>query len=215
MVIVILYFVVIIGWGTISDYKPDDITNLEIPGSAKAISLSDSVFTFLTWNVGYCDLGAEMDFFYDGGESVRPTLDQVKNYTTGVIQFLQTVDSIDFIFLQKVDKNSVRTAGQDETEMIRSAMPLFASSFGTNYNVQFVPLPFFSPPGKVKMGQMVFSKYQPMESQRYFYHSAYAWQKRLFMPDRCFVSSRYSLLNGKELVVINTIIWHTMRVKIR
>jgi endonuclease/exonuclease/phosphatase family metal-dependent hydrolase len=204
LIVVALYFILIIGWGTISDYRPDDISDLEIQGSTKAISLSDSIFTFLTWNVGYCGLGAEMDFFYDGGESVRPTPEQIKKYTTGVIQLLQSLDSIDFIFLQEVDKNSARTKGQDETEMIRNAMPLFASSFGINYNVQFVPLPFFNPLGKVKMGQMVLSKYQPSESQRYSYHSAYAWPKRLFMLDRCFILSRFKLLNGKDLVVLNT-----------
>jgi len=204
VVLVALYFVVIIAWGTITDYQPDDITNLEIQGNAKKLPVIDSTFTFLTWNVGYCGLGAEMDFFYDGGKSVRPSTERVKKYTAGVIHFIQSVDSLDFIFLQEVDKNSARTGRQDETEMVRNAMPSFASSFGINYNVQFVPLPFFNPLGKVEMGQMILSKYQPVESQRYSYHSSYAWPKRLFMLDRCFVLSRIKLQNGKELVLMNT-----------
>jgi endonuclease/exonuclease/phosphatase family metal-dependent hydrolase len=204
VVLVALYFVGIIGFGTVTDYQPDDITNLEILGNVNNSPVTDSTFTFLTWNLGYCGLGAEMDFFYDGGKSVRPSPKLVKKYTAGVIQFIQSVDSLDYIFLQEVDKNSARTNRQDETEMIRSAMPSFDSSFGINYNVQFVPLPFFNPLGKVEMGQMILSKYQPLESQRYSYHSAYAWPKRLFMLDRCFVLSRFKLQNGKELVLMNT-----------
>ena len=204
VVLVVLYFVVIITWATITDYRPDSITKLDIKGNARIDAIADSVITFLSWNIGYGGLGAEMDFFYDGGESVRPTPVQVKKYTTGFIRFIQSVDSLDFIILQEVEKKSARTGHQDETEMVRNAMPSYASSFGINYNVQFVPLPFLNPLGKVKMGQMVLSKYQPAESQRYSYHSAYAWPKRLFMLDRCFVLSRFKLQNDKELVLINT-----------
>ena len=204
VVLVALYFVVVIIWGSITDYQPDDITTLEVQGNAKKLPSTDSTFTFLTWNIGYGGLGAEMDFFYDGGESVRPSPGRVKKYTQGILQFIQSNDSIDFIFLQEVDKNSARTGRLDETKMIRNAMPTFATSFGINYNVQFVPLPFFNPLGKIEMGQMTLSKYQPVESQRYSYHSAYSWPKRLFMLDRCFVLSRFKLQNGKELVLMNT-----------
>ncbi len=204
VILAALYFVVIISWAAITDYQPKDITQLEIQGNAKTALLIDSTFTFLTWNVGYGGLGAEMDFFYDGGESVRPTPEQVKKYTTGIIQFIQSVDSVDFIFLQEVDKNSDRTYRQDETEMIRNAMSSYATSVGINYNVQFVPLPFSNPLGKIEMGQLILSKYKPIESQRYSYHSAYAWPKRLFMLDRCFVLSRFKLQSGKELVLMNT-----------
>ena len=149
-------------------------------------------------------VGGRNGFFYDGGESVRPTPDKVKKYTDGVVHFIQSVDSVDFIFLQEVDKNSARTRGQDEAEIVRNALPSYATSFGINYNVQFVPVPFFNPLGKVKMGQMILSKYQPAEALRYSYHSAYAWPKRLFMLNRCFVLSRFKLPTGKDLVVINT-----------
>ena len=135
---------------------------------------------------------------------VRPTPDRVKKYTTGVLDFLQSVDSLDFIFLQEADKNSSRTRKQDETKLISEKMPGFATSFGTNYKVKFVPLPFTNPLGKVEMGQMILSKYQPESSQRYSYFSAYSWPKRLFMLDRCFVVSRFNLENGKELVLMNT-----------
>ncbi len=32
----------------------------------------------MIWNIGYCGLDASMDFFYDGGEQVRPSEEKVK-----------------------------------------------------------------------------------------------------------------------------------------
>ncbi len=199
-----LYLAVIIVIATITDYKPEEITRLELNKDSNPEILSDSTFTFISWNIGFCGLGAEMDFFYDGGKMVRPTKPLVEKYTAGVLNYLQSVDSVDFVFLQEVDKNSARTGGQNEIEMIRTALPDCVSSFGTNYKVSFVPLPFTNPLGKVEMGQMNLSKKQPVSSERYSYFSAYAWPKRLFMLDRCFVVSRFQLGNGKELVVMNT-----------
>ncbi len=204
LVFIALYLAVIIVWGTVSDYRPDDMTELEISRNPVSVNLSDSTFTLLSWNIGFCGLGAEMDFFYDGGKMVQPTKQLIEKYTNGVLDYLQSLNGIDFIFLQEVDKNSARTRKQDETEMIQTALPKYASSFGTSYNVQFVPLPFTNPLGKVEMGQINLSKYQPESSQRYSFFSAYAWPKRLFMLDRCFVVSRFKLDNGKELVLMNT-----------
>ncbi len=204
VVFVVLYLAIIIIWGTLTDYQPEDVTELKMEGNSFSGELVDSTFSFLSWNIGFCGLGAEMDFFYDGGEMVRPTKQLIDKYTNGILDYLQLVDSIDFILLQEVDKNSARTRKQDETKLIQEALSGFSSSYGINYNVQFVPLPFTNPLGKVEMGQVNLSKFQPISSQRVSFHSAYAWPKRLFMLDRCFVVSRYDLDNGKDLVLMNT-----------
>jgi endonuclease/exonuclease/phosphatase family metal-dependent hydrolase len=204
IVLIVIYLGGIILFGTINDYKPDDVTDLKIAGNGSEEEISDSVCTFLSWNIGYGGLGAEMDFFYDGGEMVHPTDALVKKYTTGILNFLTSSDSIDFILLQEVDKNSARTGGQNEIERIKNTLNTYSFSFGLNYKVFFVPLPFTNPLGKVEMGQMNLSGYKSMDSKRYSFFSAYAWPKRLFMLDRCFVVSRFRLKNGKELVVMNT-----------
>jgi len=204
IVFVALYLAVIIVWGSLTDYQPEDITELEISGNPVSSNLTDTTFTLLSWNIGFCGLGAEMDFFYDGGEMVRPTEQLIEKYTNGVLDYLQSVDSLDFILLQEVDKNSARTNKQDETQLIQETLSDFGSSYGINYNVKFVPLPFTNPLGKVEMGQVNLTKFQPESSQRYSFFSAYAWPKRLFMLDRCFVVSRFKLGNGKDLVIMNT-----------
>lgn len=204
IVLIVIYLSGIILLGTIYDYKPEDVTDLNISGNGFGEQISDSVFTFLSWNIGYAGLGAEMDFFYDGGEMVHPTKERVEKYTGGILNFLKSNDSIDFILLQEVDKNSARTGKQDERELIKNTLSSYSYSFGLNYKVFFVPLPFTNPLGKVEMGQMNFSGYKPLDSKRYSFFSAYAWPKRLFMLDRCFVVSRFLLKSGKELVVLNT-----------
>ena len=198
------YLAIIILIGTLTDYKPDEVTEIETHCKTSTGNVADSTFTFISWNIGFCGLGAEMDFFYDGGKMVRPSPDMVKKYTSGVLDFLKSNDSIDFFFLQEVDKNSARTGKQDETKLIAEEMPNHCSSYGSNYKVQFVPVPFINPLGKVEMGQMILSKYAPENAQRYSYFSAYAWPKRLFMLDRCFIVSRFNLSNGKQLVLLNT-----------
>ncbi len=204
LVLITTYLGVIILVGTITDYRPKPVIKLDVSGNGISGEIPDSTFTFLSWNIGYCGLGAEMDFFYDGGTKVHPEPRLVNKYTSGVLDFLQSLDSVDFIFLQEVDKNSARTDRQDETKLVENAMSSYAKSYGTNYDVWFVPIPFTRPLGKVEMGQMTLSRYQPAEAFRYSYFSKYPWPKRLFMLDRCFLVSKFPLSNGKELVVFNT-----------
>ncbi len=202
--VIVLYLVFIILVGVFTDYHPAEVTELEVSGKQENTEILDSTLTFLTWNIGYAGLGAEMDFFYDGGKMVRPTRNQIEKYTVGILDYLELTDSIDFILLQEVDRESSRTKFQDELSMALGILTGHSSSFGYNYKVQFVPVPLTNPLGKVEMGQATFSEYFPISSQRYSYYSAYAWPKRLFMLDRCFLVSRFHLPNGKELVVINT-----------
>ena len=48
-----------------------------------------------------------------------------------------------------------------------------------------------------------FSKYQSKESTRYQLPGTLGWPNRLFLLDRCVLSSRYTLKDGKDLVVMN------------
>jgi len=59
---------------TITDYKPEPIEIIVEKGSNGGITnLQQNTFSLINWNIGYAGLGQEMDFFYDGGEGVRPT----------------------------------------------------------------------------------------------------------------------------------------------
>jgi endonuclease/exonuclease/phosphatase family metal-dependent hydrolase len=158
----------------------------------------------LTWNIGYCGLDRDMDFFYDGGTKVMtPRINCLENLEA-IKKFLSSNDSIDFFLIQEIDRNSKRSYHFDEYDTIRKVLEDYHPFFATNYKVSFVPVPPASPMGKVLSGIALFSKQQPSSSVRYAFPGQYGFPKQLFMLDRCFMVNRYLLNNGKELLVINT-----------
>ncbi|MBT3387853.1 MAG: endonuclease, partial [Desulfobacula sp.] len=65
--ILVLVFVGLIGYATLSDYQPDPTAVVFEKQDAKAISTQKN-YKLLIWNIGYGGLGRDMDFFYDGGK---------------------------------------------------------------------------------------------------------------------------------------------------
>ena len=62
IILLILGFAGIIVYALITDYKPE--IKVELYESDKPDKLSDtSEVSLLTWNIGYCGLDKEMDFF--------------------------------------------------------------------------------------------------------------------------------------------------------
>ena len=208
---IILYFILFIilafaGFvltAVILDYDPDE-TSL-VHESKDVTKLSDTIeFDILNWNIGYCGLDKSMDFFYDGGKHVRPSKENVINSLAGVIDFLQSQDSMEFILLQEVDKKSKRSYRINEVDSIKAAIPEYKEYFGTNYDVFFVPTPVTEPYGKVLSGLVSLSKFQASNVTRYSFPGKYSFPKSLFMLDRCFLVKRFPLESGKELILINT-----------
>jgi endonuclease/exonuclease/phosphatase family metal-dependent hydrolase len=207
-VLVILLFLVLglvglIVYAVISDYKPDE--KEVVFSSDKPDILNDSIeISLLTWNIGYCGLDREMDFFYDGGTKVKTPKPKCIDNLNAVKKFLKQNDSIDFILIQELDMGSKRSYYINEYDSLGKIMGGHHSFFAKNYDVFFVPVPPTDPMGKVLSGLTMFSKFQPSSSVRYSFPGEYGFPKQLFMLDRCFLVNRYPLENGKELVVINT-----------
>lgn len=203
VLIPILYLAIVILTGTITDYRPKEKT--EISSIEDTFYLSDTAtYTCLTWNIGYAGLGANMDFFYDGGTKVRDTKDNTLRNFHMIKKFLRWNEHIDFILLQEVDKNAKRSYKIDEVEQINKDMAGHFPFFAPNYKSFFVPLPFFRPMGKVNSGILTLSAYVPQKTIRYSFPGNYAWPKSNFMLDRCFMVSRFTLHNGKDFLLINT-----------
>lgn len=195
-------FFALIGYAVITDYKPDEkVVISENPGTAL---LNDSVYTILTWNIGYCGLDDEMDFFYDGGTKVRTPKEKFSENYSAISGFLKNIDSVDFYLLQEVDRKSKRSFRTDEYSGFIETIKPSSSQFAINYDVFFVPLPPDSPMGKVLSGISIMGSAAPSSSIRYAFPGKYGFPKQLFMLDRCFLVNRYPLSNGKELVLINT-----------
>jgi endonuclease/exonuclease/phosphatase family metal-dependent hydrolase len=203
IILIVIAFIGIIVYAVISDYKPKE---KEIISTAEKVEvLTDTMdISLLTWNIGYCGMDMNMDFFYDGGTKVfTPEPVCVKNLSE-VVNFLKKNNTNDFILIQEVDKNSKRSYHINEYDSLSRALKNYYPSFAKNYDVFFVPVPPATPMGKVLSGITTFSKYQTSSSIRYTFPGEYGFPKQLFMLDRCFLVNRYPLSNGKELIIINT-----------
>ena len=206
IILIILLWVAFFGlilYAVITDFKPDEKINLATDGSP-AILNDTAVISLLTWNIGYCGLDADMDFFYDGGIKVITPRKNFDENFKAVSDFLGENDSIDFILLQEVDRESKRSYRMDQYNAISERLHNASSQFATNYDVFFVPVPPSNPMGKVFSGISTFGRSVPTSSVRYSFPGEYGFPKQLFMLDRCFLVNYYPLENGKMLLLINT-----------
>jgi endonuclease/exonuclease/phosphatase family metal-dependent hydrolase len=203
IILILVGFAGIIVYAVITDYRPKEVTVLYT--SDKPDTLPDSAeISLMTWNIGYCGLDSDMDFFYDGGTKVRTTNQKSLENLKKVKAFLAGNDTIDFFLIQEIDKDSKRSYHMNEFDTISNALAKYDRFFGMNYDVFFVPVPPTNPMGKVVSGLAVFSIFKPASSVRYSFPGKYGFPKQLFMLDRCFIANRYPLDNGKELLIINT-----------
>jgi endonuclease/exonuclease/phosphatase family metal-dependent hydrolase len=196
IIIIIAFF----SWQTAREYSPEPVEVISIQDTATEVS---DTLTLVTWNIGYCGLGAGMDFFYEGGTMVRPGKETFDQYLGGVTGRLGTFGNPDYIFLQEVDTLAKRSWYANQYRLICNKFPDYHSFFALNYNA-WVPMPVLQPMGKVQAGLMLMGKATPVKVERHAFNSGYSWPMSLFMLKRCFLVARYNTGNGRQLVMINT-----------
>lgn len=183
-------------------FRPEPIIVLSQSENPDTLALG--TYTAMSWNIGYCGLGAKSDFFKDGGKMVRPDKKEFESYFDGVMTAIQH-DSSDFQLLQEVDTFSKRSYFQDQVSFIRAqghqSHPF--SYFGENYRVRFVPVPFLEPMGRVQSGLLSLSKYKPYKVERHQLPGEFGFPTQLFFLRRCLLIQYYKMENGKSLIVIN------------
>jgi len=148
IIVAFLGFIGLIVYALITDYKPKEQEIIYL--SEKPSILKDSLcITLLTWNIGYACLDKEMDFFLDGGTKVITPENKCLENLNEIGNLLKRNDSIDFIFLQEVDRKSKRSYYLNEYDTIRNKLNDHFPFFAKNYDVFFVPKPILNPMGKV------------------------------------------------------------------
>ena len=197
---VILFAVGFLAWQTITEFKPEATLDIAIQGEATEIK---DTLTLTTYNIGYCGLGAEMDFFYEGGAMARPTEVQLEKYEDGVIERLRDFELNDFILLQEVDTLARRSWYSNQADLIKESYPEYKSWFALNYNA-WVPMPVTNPMGKVRAGLMTLSRQIPTEAKRISFDAGYNWPMSVFMLKRCFLVTRFKTKHDNDFVLINT-----------
>jgi len=193
----------LLGYLQFTEYNPAPIELVSTTGKGKPLPFDKIEFSFITWNIGYAGLGEEMDFFYEGGKKVRSDKQYMDNCLKGICTLLKTEDTLDFIFLQEIDRRSKRTYKKDQLEDICKALPAYCSIFTPNYKVEYIPVPLYEPTGKVTSGLCTFSKHPPESNERHGYNAYFSWPKRLLWLKRCFLVSSFTFNGGKQLIVVN------------
>lgn len=188
---------------TITEFRPHETEALECDNTSSFEVEINKPINAVTWNVGYCGLSENADFFMDGGKSVKSSdkqtvSDNLSNISNTLIDF----DS-DIIMLQELDRSSTRSYYIDEYNKILSSLSDYTASFANNYKCLFVPYPL-PPIGKVNSGIASFSKYNISSAQRQSLYVPFKWPVRVANLKRCLLISRLPIKNSdKELVVIN------------
>ncbi len=213
LLLFLLYVIIALAHGTLTDFKPDKVTTLTPFGGSKLNVIKQDVLTFANWNVGYGGLGAESNFFYDSGgfltskgKMIRAPKENVEKNVQGAVDFLKN-NPADFYLFQEVDFGSKRSYHTNQHELFTNTKQDYLSTFAVNYKSARVPLPvleFWRVMGKMNSGLGTYTKYVPQESIRYQFPGNYGWPTRIFQLDRCFSLHRIATATGKELIVINT-----------
>ena len=205
--------IIFVGVLTITEYKPDDSESLEVTsgstfgknttGSAKlSPSVGDSI-SIVTWNLGYGSLGANADFFMDGGDSVyTSTAKQVNDNMEAITSELNSL-AADIFLLQEVDERSSRSHKINEADILREKLPSYTSSYAYNYKTLMVPYPL-PPIGRVTSGIMTLSSFEVSDAERIQLPCPFSYPIRLCNLKRCLIVSRIPIAGSEhELVIVN------------
>ena len=200
--IVLVAAVGLVTWLTVTEYKPEAVETVQVSGLATD-ALNQREFTVLSWNLGYCALGEESDFFMDGGKEVRPdSAELVTKNRIGAEQLIAQTGA-DFTLLQEVDSDSRRSYGVDEVSLFRASWPNWDSAYALNYSCDFVPYPL-PPIGKVHAGLLSFNSFDVREARRISLPCPFSWPMRAANLKRCLLVERIPIEGSeRELVLVN------------
>jgi hypothetical protein len=79
LLIPLFIFAILIGYATLTDYRPGISEVLPNLNSTPDTLPDSAAINLLIWNIGYCGLDKQMDFFYDGGTKVRTPEEQLRH----------------------------------------------------------------------------------------------------------------------------------------
>ena len=201
--ILVLLVVAFFGVLTVTEYKPADSEGIDSYGTAmEELNVGDSV-DVVTWNIGYGGLGAEEDFFMDGGSRVHPySSDEVWNNIYAIEDYLYDCDA-DAIFLQEIDIDASRTYHINEVDTISGYLGNYMHSFANNFKVLFIPYPI-PPMGKMDGGILTLTKFGVLEAERIQLPIPFKYPVRLGNLKRCLLIDRIPIEGSdKELVLVN------------
>jgi endonuclease/exonuclease/phosphatase family metal-dependent hydrolase len=195
-------FTIFLGYIIITDYRPEEIEASEIVNDNN-VSITGDTFTVTTFNIGYCGLDKDQDFFMDGGTMSRSSSEEKTLENLQKVMDFISITNSDFYFLQEVDVSSTRSYNVNQLQTITDEFVDYSSTFSYNFKTNWVPIPIMHPHGKAYSGLLTLSKYSVDESLRYALPGMEPIPNRYFELDRSIMENIYSFENGKKLYMIN------------
>lgn len=199
--VVLLMGAALLVYLTIAEYRPEPRESVSVEQGTDKL-FEGNRLTVLSWNVGYCGLGAESDFFMDGGSKVRPASQNViETNLTGIAALLADANA-DFLLLQEVDTDSKRSYGVEEAAALREQLACPAA-YALNYSCPYVPYPL-PPLGRVHSGLLTLSRCAIREAERISLPCPFSWPSSVANLKRCLLVTRIPLAGTeRELVLVN------------
>ena len=123
-------------WLSVNEYKPADVETVAVDTSeGKGQQLVDgSEFTVMSWNVGYCGLGDNMDFFMDGGSGETVTTIERNDVNIAGIDGMIAMNNPDVLFVQEIDRNSDRSYNNDQLAKFKSDLATYEDQMNEKVN---------------------------------------------------------------------------------
>ena len=185
-----------------TEYKPVPIEESQIIRNTRDCKLED-IKTITTFNIGYCALDKDQDFFLEGGKNFkRISRDKTFDNLISLTDTIKEINS-DFILLQEVDTHGSRSANINQVDHITTEMNKYNLIFAYNYRAKFVPLPIFHPMGSAHSGLLTLSKLRILNSTRISLEGQDEFPKSLFYPKRCMVINEIKINRNKKMYIIN------------
>lgn len=191
------------GYLTIVEYTPEDVEDIAVSDGTGTMLKPGEEIDLISWNIGYCGLSAQEDFFMDGGSRSLPhSKAQVETNVEAVTSYLAGEDP-DVVFLQEVDRDSNRSFHIDQVNAVEEALPGRDVSFANNYVVAFIPYPI-PPLGSMDAGILTGTTYHVTSATRIQLPCPFSWPLRLGNLKRCLLVSRLPIEGTEqELVLVN------------
>lgn len=187
---------VFIAYHRIGD-KP--LTPVQSPDAAGAVT-TDTVYTVLSYNIGFGAYESDYGFFMDGGTESRAwSKERLTANMDAISAFLQE-QSADFCLLQEVDTDATRTYHMDEREPLYAALFGMSSVYCPNYDSPYLLYPLSAPHGASRSGLLTFSAAGITDAARVELPVESGFMKILDL-DRCYSVSRVPVSGGGELVL--------------
>lgn len=200
VLIILIASIGLFGWLTLTEFRPSaqESVDLITDQAAEDLQSGDSL-SVLTWNIGYAGLGAESDFFMDGGKDTRSA---DKETTLRYLDGINTITSsaeYDLLVLQEVDTSSTRSYSINQAEQLAFGDSVHA----LNFSCPFVPYPL-PPIGKVNSGLLTLSDYNIASAERISLPCPFNWPVRIANLKRCLLISRIPIKGSDaQLVLVN------------